>query len=355
MPTSEARSPGGGAGLLLPGFKGLSLKEFAKRLQEEVVNDNVADTAAQLSFYFLFSLFPFLFFLVTLSAYLPMQGMVNDLIDRAAYLMPYEALELVQGHLHSLISETRPKLLTLGFFAALWTASRGVDALRRALNLAYDVRETRPYLRTQVVSVMVTILCAMLILVAFAGLVAGGRAGEWLAEKANIERQFVVFWSFLRWPLTAVIVMVAVALAYYVLPDVEQEFRFVTPGSVLGTGVWIGSTVLFSWYVDEFAAYNVTYGSLAGVMILLLWLYLSSLIFLVGGEMNAVIEHASPDGKARGARVVGAPAATGAEQLAGKLPAAAKRASSGWRLLAGLWRRRPAEGGPALRRGARDP
>lgn len=328
--------------MLLPGFKGLPLKVFFKRLKDELVNDAVTDTAAQLSYYFLFSLFPFLFFLVTLSAYLPLQGVVEDVIDRASYLMPYEALELVQGHLNSIISETRPNLLTFGFFAALWTASRGVDALRRALNLAYDVRETRPYLRTQVTSVFVTVLCSTLILVAFAGVVAGGRAGEWLAEKAHVEQQFIAFWSVARWPLMALVVMVSVAIAYYVLPDVKQQFRFITPGSVLGTLSWLGSTYLFSWYVDRFSAYNATYGSIAGVMILLLWLYISSLIFLVGGEINSIIEHASPDGKLRGARAAGDPAPSAAEQLAGKLPAAAKRASTGWRIIAGLWRRRTA-------------
>ncbi len=328
--------------MLLPGFKGLPIKEFVKRLHREIVNDSVTDSAAQLSYYFLFSLFPFLFFLVTLAAYLPLSNAVNDLIDRASYLMPHEALELIQGQLESLVNETQPKLLTAGFFIALWSASRGVDALRRALNLAYDVTESRPYWRTQLVSISMTVAGGMLVVVAFAALIAGGRLGFLAAERLGVEAQFVVIWSWLRWPLTALVVMFAVALAYYLLPDVKQQFKFITPGSVLGTVSWLLATWGFTWYTDSFGRYNVTYGSIAGVVILLLWLYISGLIFIVGGEVNAIIEHASPDGKNKGARVVGEPAATPEERLVAKAPAAAKRASTGRRMLQRMrfWRRR---------------
>lgn len=310
--------------MLLPGFKGLPFKEFAKRLYHELVNDAVTDSAAQLSYYFLFSLFPFLFFLVTVAAYLPLEGAVQDLLDRASYVMPHEALELIEGQLNAL-TETRPRLVTVGFLITLWTASRGVDALRRALNLAYDVAETRPYWKTQLISIGMTVLGGALVVVAIAGLIAGGNVGYLAAEKLHIEKEFVTLWSWLRWPLTAGVVMLGVALAYYFLPDVEQEFKFITPGSVMGTLSWLASTWSFTWYVEQFGQYNVTYGSLAGVMILLLWLYISGLIFIVGGEVNAIIEHASPDGKQKGARHRGEGAPSEEEQLVAHSPAAAKR------------------------------
>lgn len=310
--------------MLLPGFKGLPFKEFAKRLYHELVNDAVTDSAAQLSYYFLFSLFPFLFFLVTVAAYLPLETAVQDLLDRASYVMPHEALELIEGQLNAL-TETRPRLVTVGFLITLWTASRGVDALRRALNLAYDVAETRPYWKTQLISIGMTVLGGSLVVVAIAALIAGGNVGYLAAEKLHIESEFVTIWSWLRWPLTAVVVMFGVALAYYFLPDVEQEFRFITPGSVMGTLSWLGATWSFTWYTEQFGRYNVTYGSLAGVMVLLLWLYISGLIFIVGGEVNAILEHASPDGKQKGTRHRGETAPTEEEQLVAHTPAAAKR------------------------------
>jgi hypothetical protein len=142
-----------------------------------------------------------------------------------------------------------------------------------------------------------TIGGAVLVLVAIAALTAGGRAGFWLADRIGLEHQYVFVWSWLRWPVTALVIMLCAALAYYVLPDVKQKFKFITPGSVLGTLVWLLGTWGFSVYAAHFGSYNVTYGSIGGVIVLLTWFYISGFIFLMGGEMNAIIEHASPEGK----------------------------------------------------------
>ena len=115
----------------------------------------------------------------------------------------------------------------------------------------------------------------------------------------------MLVWSWLRWPVTAVLIMLCAALAYYLLPDVEQKFKFITPGSVVGTLVWLLATWGFSEYAAHFGSYNVTYGSIGGVIVLLTWLYISGFIFLMGGEMNAIIEHAAPEGKDAGARAPG--------------------------------------------------
>jgi membrane protein len=184
----------------------------------------------------------------------------------------------------------------------LWTASRGVDALRKGLNLAYDVTESRSFWRTQALAVLVTVAGAVLILLAFAMFLAGGEAGMWLAERLHIAREFAVLWSWLRWPFTAGVVMLAAALCYYLLPDVEQKFHYITPGSATSTLLWLLTTWGFTKYVEHFGRFNVTYGSIGGVVVLMVWLYLTGLVFLFGGEVNAVVEHTSPAGKAKGAR-----------------------------------------------------
>lgn len=327
-------------------LKYLTWREFGRRFVKEFQEDTVTDCAAQLSYYFLFSLFPLLFFLVTLAAYLPFaHGAVEAMVARIAPLVPGDAMALVEQHLRSLVNQPRPKLLTVGLAVALWSASRGVDALRKALNLAYDVTESRPFWKTQVVAMLMTLVGTLLIPVSFTVFLLGGRLGEWLAEKLQVVEAFYLIWSWLRWPFTASLVMLMLALCYYVLPDVKQRFKYITPGSVLGTALWLASTWGFTQYVEHFGKYNVTYGSIGGVVVLLLWLYLTGLIFILGGELNAILEHASRDAKAKakGARAPGEPPPL---EPPIKAPGAAKSASSArktryafWR-----WRRRVARG-----------
>src|SRR6478736_4272978 len=287
----------------------MRFKAFLKRLYEEYENDAVADSAAALAYYFVFALFPFLFFLTTLTAFIPYaRRSVDTILARAHAILPEQAVGLIDTHLRELVEKPRPKLLTLGLIATLYSASRGVDALRKTLNLAYDVKESRKWWHTELVAFGMTIGGALLVLVAVAAITAGGSAGFWLAEKVGIAHTYVIVWRWLRWPVTALAIMLCAALAYYLLPDVKQKFKFITPGSVVGTIVWLLGTWGFAVYAGNFGSYNVTYGSIGGVIVLLTWFYISGFIFLMGGEMNAIIEHASPEGKDSGARAPGLPA-----------------------------------------------
>src|ERR1041384_530277 len=212
---------------------------FLKKLKGRISDNAATDRSAQLSYYFVFALFPFLFFLVTLAAYLPVKGALDELLTRLDPLMPDEAMNIIRGQLHSLVTLQRPKLLTLGLALALWSAARALDALRTALNLSYDVKESRPWWRTQGMAVVLTVLTAALMLAAVAGLALGSSAGLWLAEKVHMDRFWPLLWSWLRWPITAAGVMFVLALLYYFLPDVKQQWKFITPGSVIGTLLWL--------------------------------------------------------------------------------------------------------------------
>lgn len=258
-----------------------------------------------LSYYFIFSLFPFLFFLASLTAYLPMGKSVQLMLDRIRPVLPQQALEVIDQHLTSLVTETRPKLLTFGILFTLYSASRGVDAVRKGLNLAYDVKETRPMWKTELAAFGATLLGAVLVLFGITALVAGGDAGWWLSRQLGFETAYVFVWRWLRWPVTAAVIMLASALVYYSLPNVKQKFKYITPGSVVGTLIWLAATWGFSQYVGHFGTYNVTYGSIGGVIILMTWLFISGFIFLMGGEINAILEHASIEGKAPGAHAEG--------------------------------------------------
>jgi membrane protein len=291
--------------IAIPGVRGLSLAEFGRRLWRAIEAHATTDSAAQLSYYALFSLFPFLFFLVTLTAWLPLGGAFAELLGNLSEVMPGDAWSLLPRHVAALLETPRPRLLTVGLGVTVWSASRGVDAMRKALNLAYDVRETRSFWQTQGVALVTTVLVSMLVLCSVAMIALGGRAGAWLAHEAGVDEAWQVAWSWLRWPATSLVFMLAAAVIYYVLPDVKQQFRYITPGSVVSTVLWLLSTWAFTQYVDHFGRFNVTYGSIGGVIVLLTWLYLSGLVLILGGEMNAVLEHASPGGKAAGARAPG--------------------------------------------------
>lgn len=307
----------------------MSWREFGKRLYEEYENDSVADSAASLSYYFVFSLFPFLFFLATLMAYIPqVRSSVGTVLQRAHAILPAQAMGLIDQHVHELVARPRPRLLTLGILVTLYSASRGVDAVRKALNLAYDVKESRPLWKTELIAFGITVGGALLLFVGVALLLAGGGAGLWLANQLDFGREYVVVWSWLRWPATALVVMFCAALAYYMLPDVEQKFRFITPGSVIGTLIWLVAAWGFSQYASHFGSYNITYGSIGGVIVLMTWFYISGFIFLLGGETNAILEHASPDGKAEGARAPGEPAPPPDQRPSAVPPGAAKSAGA---------------------------
>jgi len=318
---------------------GIGSRQFAKVIAKRIADNAVTDRAAQLSYYFLFSLFPFLFTLVTLAAYLPVQGAIDELLARLDPLMPQAAMSIIHDQLTALTTQQRPHLLTFGLLLAVWSASRGVDALRTALNLSYDVKESRPWWKVQAIAIVITIATSALMLFAIAVLALGSGAGVWLAGKLHVDQYWALLWSWLRWPITAAGVMLVLALLYYFLPDVKQEWRYITPGSVLATMLWLLLTWGFSFYAETFGSYDKTYGAIGGVIVLMTWLYISGFVFILGGEVNAVLEHASAEGKARGAREAGEAPPPQIERPSVAAPGAAKSAGTAERTRRRLWSR----------------
>jgi membrane protein len=312
--------------------------EFLKKLARRYTDNAVGDRAAQLSYYFLFALFPALFFLVTLAAYLPVKGSLDEALARLNDVVPAQAMKIIREQLTQLATRQRPHFLWIGVALALWSASRGVDAVRTALNLSYDVKESRPFWKTQGLAILMTVGTGGVMMLALAGMAVGGNAGLWLADHLHVDRIYAVIWSWSRFPLTALAVMFVIAVLYYFLPDVKQEWRFITPGSMMGTMLWLIASFGFSVYVTNFGSYDKTYGSIGGVMVMMTWLYLTGLIFILGGEINAVLEHASDEGKAKGARVAGEAPPPAIERPSIASPGAAKSAESAERTKKRAWR-----------------
>jgi membrane protein len=289
-----------------------ALKAFPARLWSRYLEVSLADAAAQLAFSLLFSVFAFLFFLVTLAAYLPLEPALKALMRGMHNVLPPEVAEVLEGHLHHLIHEPRPHFLGLGLLGAVWSASRGIDAMRATLNRAYHVVERRAWWKAQLYSIGVTVVAALLVVAGLGAVVLGGRFGVWLFEWFGLKTEFLVFWGWLRWPTTSVMVMGAMALAYWKLPDIDAPFHLVTPGSLLGTLLWVAVTWGVSRLTANVQRLDLAYGSLASVMVLLTWFYLSAFAFLFGGLVNAVL---APEPSERAPKPVGPPLVASAGTL----------------------------------------
>src|SRR5256885_11713912 len=181
----------------IAGLRELGLLGFAKALYKRWSDNAITDRAAQLAYYFLFALFPFLSFLVTLTAYLPVQSAAQDLLARLDPVMPEQAMAIVRDQFDNLLNVQRPRLLTFSLALAIWSASRGVDAIRTSLNLAYDVKESRPWWRTQGTALLITVVTSALMLLSVIGLSLGGHAGLWLAAHLGVDKFWPLLWDWL--------------------------------------------------------------------------------------------------------------------------------------------------------------
>ncbi len=255
--------------------------------------------AAALAYQVFFSFFPFLIFLIALLGFLNLSDFFDWLRARAQVMFPQQAMQQIDQVITEL-KQPQGGLLSAGALVALWTASGGIRATMAALNAAYKVKEGRPAWKRIPLSVLYTIGVAAMMIAAAAFFVIGPQAMQWLASRIGLEQIFVTLWVWLRWPVVLFLFTLALAVVYYVTPDVEQEFRFITPGATLAVIVWVGASLAFNFYVRNFADYNATYGSVGAVIVLLLYLYISAAVLLFGAEINAVIEHHAPSGKKPG-------------------------------------------------------
>ncbi len=279
--------------------------DLLKRTVKETQADNGLGLAAQLAYYFFLALFPALLFLIALAGVVATGDLVARVVDMLSGAAPPDVINIIREQLVSLSQGEQGGILTFGVAAALWTSSAAMVAMIDSLNRAYDVEDARPWWKRRLTAIALTAGVAVFILASFALVLAGPQMAEWMAGRVGLGPVFEWSWKILQWPLVFVLVALAFGLVYYVAPDVDQDWVFLTPGSVLATVLWLIGSLGFRFYVVNFGSYNETYGAIGGVMVLLLWLYLSGLVVIIGAELNAEIEHASPHGKAAGEKVPG--------------------------------------------------
>jgi membrane protein len=257
----------------------------------EFQRDDALGLAAQLAFYLILTLFPFLLVLVSLMGTFSSPELAEQVLGYFQEVTPQQVYEIIDSYLHDIIAGNRPApgLFSVGLVIALWSASGAFAALINALNKAYDVEETRPFWKVRGIALLMTLGLSVMIMIGVLLLVAGPLIGRGLAELLGLGEVFTLVWNVVQWPVALSLMVFTVALLYYFAPDAGQPFRWITPGGLIGVLLWVLASVIFRFYVSNFGSYDATYGSIGAVIVLLLYLYISSLTILFGAELNATL------------------------------------------------------------------
>src|SRR5215218_8846897 len=262
-----------------------------KRTVREFQTDNLSDWAAALTYYSVLSIFPALLVVISLVD-LAGPGTIQTLLDNLGQVAPGSVNQILATAIENL-QQTRGSaglLALVSLATALWLASRYIAAFMRASNAIYDVPEGRPVWKTLPIRIGVTVVVMVLLAVSAVAVVATGGLAARLGRLLGLGSRVVTVWDLAKWPVLLLIVGFLFALLYWASPNARQPFRWITPGGILAVVVWVVASVAFALYVANFGSYNKTDGSLASVIIFLVWLWLSNTAILLGAELNAELE-----------------------------------------------------------------
>jgi membrane protein len=271
---------------------GYRVPVLARKTVSESLEDNVLGLAAQTAYNFFFSLFPlFLFLAPMLSLFGDKQQIVSDLLSRMAGFLPADALSLLSKVITDIaFTESAPGLMSAGALLAAWSGSNIFTTFMEALNKAYDVNEERPWWKRRALALAVMLGWAIIIIVVTAILLAGDDITDYARTDMGLSAAADV-WAIVQFPVALALLVAFLYLMYALLPNVKQDKRHILVGSVVAALLFIIATLLFRLYVQNFGAYNKTYGTIGAVIMLLTWMYVVSVVILVGGELNSELHH----------------------------------------------------------------
>jgi len=254
-------------------------------LWHRIEEDDLPGLSAQLAYFFLLSLFPLLIVLFTLLPYfqIPHQDMLGMIRDFA----PAEAMQLIEKNVKEIMSQRNGGLLSFGIIGTIWSASNGINAIVRAFNKAYNVKESRSFIVSRAMAVLLTFGMIFVFLLAIILPVFGRAIGLFLFSHLGYTEEFIKIWNALSWLGSAIILFLIFTGLYWIAPNVKIKCRSAFPGAIFATVGWIISSVGLSFYVKNISNYSLTYGGIGAIIVLMIWLYLSAFIIIIGGEVNA--------------------------------------------------------------------
>lgn len=260
---------------------------FLKELIVRIKKVDVTGLASQLAFFFLLSLFPLLIFLMTLLPFLSLdQGEVFLFIREYA---PESVAQLIEKTVGEVLDNRNGGLLSIGAIATIWSASKGMNALTKALNRSYFASETRSFLVARGMSVVFTIALIAVLVMALVLPVFGQQIGILAFSYFGLEEGFLKLWDSIRWIAPPILIFLVFAAVYWVVPNLKIRLKSVIPGAIFSTVGWIATSLAFSFYVGNYGNYSNTYGSIGAIIVLMMWMYFSAIILMLGGQLNAVM------------------------------------------------------------------
>jgi membrane protein len=256
-----------------------------KLLWHRIEEDDINGLSAQLAYFFLLSLFPLLIVLFSLLPYfsIPHQDMLVMIRDFA----PVEAMELIEKNVQEIMTHRSGGLLSIGIIGTIWSSSNGINAIVLAFNKAYNVKESRSFLVSRGMAILLTFGMIFVLILAIVIPVFGREIGMFLFSKLGYTSEFINLWDTLSWLVSAIILFLIFTGLYWIAPNVKLKCRSAFPGATFATVGWIISSMGLSYYVKNFSNFSFTYGSIGAIIVLMIWLYISAFIIILGGEINA--------------------------------------------------------------------
>ncbi len=247
---------------------------------------NITSRAAEVAFFMLLSLFPFLLFTISAIVFIP-DIYLNKYINILSIVIPSSAFVVFEGLIRSIIGNRSIKLVITSFFLAIWSMSKAVKSLIRGVNRSYGVNETRSFFRVLFMSIIFIIMLLFMIIVSIFLLICGESIGRFVFDFIKLDKYFIYIWNICRYIVGICVIVVILVTLYTVMPNTNMKAKDSIYGAVVSTLLWILVSYVYSFYVNNFATYDVIYGSLGGVIVLMTWIYLSSWTILIGSEVNA--------------------------------------------------------------------
>jgi len=277
---------------------GLTFWQLVRRVVHGINDDDLFGRASELAYNFLLALFPLLLFILTLfGLFARGSELQRSLISYFADFLPPPAFQLLKAIMSEMAANATSGKLTFGIVLTLWFASGGTSSMISTLDAVYHVRESRSWFRRRIIALALTIAILTLLIASLFLVLVGGHFSDWIAIKFHLMSIVVIVWEGLQWVALVLFLTLAFSLIYYFGPSLEQRrWYWMTPGSIFGSFLWLAASAGLRVYLHFFNTYTATYGSLGAMMILLVWLYVTGLAFLIGGEINVQIERAAMSG-----------------------------------------------------------
>ncbi|TKB97735.1 YihY/virulence factor BrkB family protein [Pedobacter cryophilus] len=278
--------------IILPGFSPLPLYTVALFFFQEIQKDSLVNKASSLAYNFMMAIFPSIIFIFTLIPYIPIKNFQNQLMSIISLLLPENAYLAFESTLEDIVKNQNGKLLSIGFILALFFATNGIHTLMQAFNKSSLIVETRTWLKQRYIALNLTLLIAFSLLLGVAVMVIGEFVINYLKVGLNLKEGKFWIYSIMisRWAIIIVVYFVTISLLYRYGPANSKKWKFFSAGSWLATILAVLSSVAFSYYINNFGTYNKLYGSIGTLLVMMLWLYLNSLILLIGFELNASLD-----------------------------------------------------------------